>query len=111
MIIAPDFVHFTIVLYPSLRWHSCSEQEAKIVVSPSGVVHAVHPETREVIWKYESGSGMGCKLQAVHSHLNSDVDKESDDQTVFSGPDGRLYILRRNEVEVSIRECRLLCPL
>lgn len=83
---------------PAVALEPITDQEAKIVVSPAGVVHAVHPKTRQVIWKYESGSEMGCKLKALTSHLNSDVDEESDDQTVYSGPDGKLYVVEGTEV-------------
>lgn len=81
-----------------------------IVVSPAGVLHAVNPVTRQTLWTYASGSEMGSVLRArnnakdrreINSSLNGETDSE---QIVFSGPDGKLYVLEGSQVGVGIRK-------
>lgn len=99
-----------------VKFHSCFRgQEPMIMVSPAGVLHAVNPVTRQTLWTYASGSEMGSVLRTMNGkdsrEINSsldvstddDIDGEVDEQVVFSGPDGKLYILDGSQVGVSIR--------
>lgn len=82
-----------------------------MVVSPAGVLHAVNPVTRQTLWTYASGSDMGSVLRItngkdshiINSSLDVSVDDvETDEQIVYSGPDGKLYVLEGSQVGVSI---------
>jgi len=90
---------------------ACRGQEPMIVVSPAGVLHAVNPVTRQTLWSYASGSDMGSVLRISNGkdsrEINSSLDVsaddgESDEQIVYSGPDGKLYVLEGSQVGVSI---------
>ena len=86
-----------------------------MVVSRAGVLHAVHPLTRKTLWTFASGTDMGSVIRPrqgkdsrdINSSLDvvgdDDIDGESDEQVMYKGPDGELFILEGGQIGVSIR--------
>ena len=84
-----------------------------MVVSRAGVLHAVHPVTRKTLWTFASGADMGSVIRArqgkesreINSSLDvlgdDDIGGESDEQVMYKGPDGELYIMEGSQIGVS----------
>lgn len=85
-----------------------------MVVSPAGVLHAVHPVTRKTLWTFASGTEMGSVIRPrqgkesreINSSLDDDMGGESDERVMYKGPDGELYVVEGSQIGVSIRLSR-----
>lgn len=80
-----------------------------MVVSLGGVLHAVNPATRKTLWSFASGSEMSTTSMAgreketreINSSLEDGLDVETEDWSIFTGPDGKLYVQDENGISVS----------
>ncbi|KAG0585813.1 hypothetical protein KC19_2G041300 [Ceratodon purpureus] len=81
-------------------------QEPMMVVTPAGVLHAVHPVTRKTLWTFASGREMGSVIKPmqgkesreINSSLDDDMVGGSDEQVMYKGPDGELYIVEGTQI-------------
>lgn len=81
-------------------------QEPIMVVSLGGVLHAVNPATRKTLWSFASGSEMSTTSMAgreketreINSSLEDGLDVETEDWSIFTGPDGKLYVQDENGI-------------
>lgn len=94
-----------------------------MVVSLGGVLHAVNPVTKKTLWSFASGpevsttfmAGRDKETKEINSSLDVVADDglngETEDWSMFSGPDGKLYVHDKNGIAVSFCIVILLCNL
>nr|PNR36423.1 hypothetical protein PHYPA_022274 [Physcomitrium patens] len=90
-----------------------------MVVSLGGVLHAVNPVTKKTLWSFASGpevsttfmAGRDKETKEINSSLDVVADDglngETEDWSMFSGPDGKLYVHDKNGIaplQVSIKD-------